>query len=145
MKTLSLAAVLATMIGAFACSSKSSGGGDDDDDGGGVDAPTGPVEACSDTVATYCSRVACQNTPDDARRDSTLCPSNEVSCADVTIIYSTMTDAGVNLYYQNGVLVGIEDVTIAGTRCVAGPEMFAPPNCGADQGASLPVCAHSAI
>ncbi|HEV7557585.1 MAG TPA: hypothetical protein VGO00_19105, partial [Kofleriaceae bacterium] len=72
------------------------------------------------------------------------CPSNEISCLDVDIIRSTTPDGGVNLYYQGGALIGIEDVTIAGVRCVAGPAMFAPPNCGNDQGTPLAVCAHSA-
>ena len=142
MKTLSLALVVASAVGAVACSSKSSSG--DDDGGGGIDAPTGPVEACSDTVEHYCSQADCPATPAEARTDSMLCPSNEVSCADATIVYSTMPDSGVNLYYQNGVLVGVETVTIAGTRCVAGPDMFAPPNCGNDPGTSIPICAHSA-
>jgi hypothetical protein len=134
MRTLSLVLLMA-------CSSNSGSGGDA---GGGVDAPTGPAEACSDTVAHYCSTIQCDSTPSAARGDAALCPSNEISCLDVDIVVSTMPDAGVNLYYQGGTLIAIEEVSIIGVRCVAGPPMFSPPNCGGDQGTALPVCAHSA-
>jgi len=136
MRTLSLVFLIA-------CSSNGGGGGGDDDSSG-IDAPTGPLEACTDTVEHYCSSIQCDRTPSEAHSDSTLCPSNEITCLDVDIIKSTTPDGGVNLYYQGGVLIGIEDISIIGVRCVAGPAMFAPPNCGTDPGTALPVCAHSA-
>src|SRR5215475_1886466 len=115
-----------------ACSSNGGGGGGDDDTG--IDAPTGPVEPCDRPVADYCSQVQCDTSPAAARNDAMLCPANEISCLDIDLVVSTMADAGVNLYYQGDTLIAIEDITIVGPHCVAGPAMFAPPSCGTDMG-----------